>query len=93
MNTTGIQKSLNSIPGISITKHFIERYFERFNDPQVLFKVLKYLNSNLCVLLYETVLTDNAVDLNIEGFVVPVVYSEIKGVPTLVCKTLYKKGS
>lgn len=92
MDITKEYKTLNTIHGLNITKHFIERYYERFNDYGTLLNVMKYLNKNLCVLIYETILNGGSFDLHIDDIVVPLVYSDLNKTPTLLCKTIYRKG-
>ena len=81
----------DDIFGVIFTKHFFERYIERF-DVRVLSEIYKFLDSNICHILFDLELSGaHYLKYKVGDAILPIsiVYGEI---PKIKIRTIYKRG-
>lgn len=89
---TVYDKHKNANFGVRFSKHFFERFFERFPmDLDLLGRVIKKIDSDLCVILFDLSLECHRTSMIVRVGGVKIAVSKIPEttIPTVLVRTIY----
>lgn len=86
------RKHGRSIFGVVLTKHFFDRFFERSTKMDDMTSILREVNKNLPVMIFELELSGKQKVFNVRGYRLPCILqtNETLCCPEVIVKTLYK---
>jgi len=77
--------------GFELSKHFIDRYIERFNNPEILGDVIRKVNKELCLLIFDAERNNQRTLLKAGSVEVPLLLVEGKQNYYLKALTIYER--